>query len=418
MKNTIQYYILAFLCCFVSIKITSQGMVALPNGGCGRLLATNTSSRSDGGFLCFRLGKEAINPTSMTDTDVNSFGSLKPGTGAGLFCNMFIGVGTNGTAFKANKPVYIDFASDGFNFNPSFNGGNFVFYKSGQEVYRTGVNGHFFFDFGDDQQRRIIKVIPTADWDEVRLAFAEVIGVGFSFSQMRVYNILSEYYIAPMTFSTQTTDKTVSVGGSTTMAAVIANTDTDETPDNITYQWQILNGGTWTNLSNNGNYNNVTTSTLAINNVPANFNNNQYRVIANSSFHTCSFQATSNVGKLFVNSLNDPGSIAADQKLCLDVNNDPAAFTQVLPAQGTGTLEFKWQSSTDNVTFVDIANAVSATYDAPPITQTTYYRRAVRSVLNGNSTNYQLSNVVTVTTKTKCNFKCIISNKMIYTKLK
>ncbi|MDR4954727.1 hypothetical protein REB14_21310 [Chryseobacterium sp. ES2] len=402
---------------FVSGKVISQEMVALPNGGCGRLLDTNTSSSSDGGFLCFRLGKEAANPNNMTDTDVNSFASLKPGTGAGLFCSMYVGVGTSGADFQANKPVYIDFASDGFNFNPSFNGGNFVFYNNGQEVYRTGINGHFFFDFGDNQERRIIKVIPTAAWDEVQLAFGEAIGIGFSFSQMRVYNILSEYYLAPMTYLSQPSDKTVAVGGSTTMTAVINNTPTDETPDNITYQWQVLIGSTWTDLANGSNYANVTSSTLSINNAPAGFHNNQYRVVANSSFHTCSFQAISTVGRLFVNSVNSPGTIAVDQTVCMDISNDPAAFGQTAAAQVSGAAEYQWQSSTDNITFSNITNATSATYDAPPITQTTYYRRGVRSVLNGNTTAYQYSNVVKVTVKQSCLIKCIITNRMIYTTL-
>ncbi len=413
--NSILRYALIVLCLFVSNRMISQEMVSLPNGGCGRLLDTNTSSANDGGFLCFRVGKEASNPNNMTDIDVNSFASLKPGTGAGFFCSMHVGVGTTGADFQANKPVYIDFASDGFNFNPSFNGGNFVFYNNGQEVYRTGVNGHFFFDFGDNQERRIIKVIPTAAWDEVRLTFAEVIGVGFSFSQMRVYNILSEYYIGPMVYQSQPSDKTVSAGASTTMTAVINNTD--EIPDNITYQWQVLNGSTWTNLSNNANYSNVTSSTLNINNIPANFNNNQYRVVANSSFHTCSYQTISNIGRLFVNAVNNPGTIAADQTVCMDISNDPAAFSQTVAAQVSGSAEYQWQRSTDNITFTNITNATSATYDAPPVTQTTYYRRGVRSVLNGNTTSYQYSNVVTVTFKQNCLIKCIITNRMIYTKL-
>lgn len=404
------------LCFLVSNKMLSQEMVSLPNGGCGRLLDTNTSSANNGGFLCFRLGKEAANPANMTDTDVNSFASLKPGTGAGLFCSMHVGVGTTGADFPANKPVYIDFASDGFNFNPSFNGGNFVFYNNGQEVYRTGVNGHFFFDFGDNQERRIIKVIPTVAWDEVRLAFGEAIGIGFSFSQMRVYNILSEYYIDPMTYLSQPSDKTVPVGGSTTMTAVISNTDIDETPANVTYQWQILNGSTWTDLANGANYSNVTSSTLTINNVPVGFNNNQYRVVANSSFYTCAFQATSNVGRLFVNAVNNPGIIGTDQAVCLDINPDPAAFTVTTAAQVTGNAEYQWQSSTDNVTFTNVTNATAVTYDAPAVAQTTYYRRGVRSTLNGNVTAYQYSNVVKVTLKKSCLIKCIITNRMITAK--
>ena len=414
--NSMLRYILIALCLFVSDKMISQEMVSLPNGGCGRLLDTNTSSASNGGILCFRFGKEAINPGNMTDIDVNSFASLKPGTGVGAFCSMYIGVGTTRAAFPA-KPVYIDFASDGFNLNPSFNAGNFVFYNNKKEVYRTGINGHFFFDFGDNKERRIIKVEPTAAWNEVRLEFGELIGVGFSFSQMRVYNILSEYYIDPMTYLSQPSDRTVAVGESTSMTAVIKNTDTDETPDNITYQWQVLNGAVWTDLTNDTHYKNVTSSTLTINNVPGEFSNNQYRVVAQSSFHTCSFQAISNVGKLFVNGVDNSGTIGTDQVVCQDINSNPDVLTEIVTAQVTGSASYQWQSSTDNITFVDIANATSASYGAPAITQTTYYRRGVKSTLNGNVTRYQYSNTVKITLKKNCLIKCITSNRMISTRL-
>lgn len=416
--NSILHYVFTTVCFMVSIPLFSQELVVLPNGGCGRLLDTNTSSSDDGGLLCIRLGKEAINPENMTDTDVSSYASLKPGTGAGAFCSMSVGVGTTGADFQANKPVYIDFASDGFNLYASFNAGKFVFYNNGQEVYATGINEHFLLDLGDNQQRRIIKVIPPAAWDEVRLVFDEILGAGLVFSQIRVYNILSEYYLAPMTYLSQPTDKTVAAGGSATMSAVINNTTADETPDNITYQWQIFSGSTWTDLMNGTNYNNVNSSTLAIINAPVSFNNNQYRVVANSSFYTCSFQETSTVGRLFVNSVDVPGTIAADQTVCMDISNDPASFTQITGEVISGLAQYQWQSSTDNMTFTDIMNATSATYDAPAVMQTTYYRRGVRSVLNGNITAYQYSNIVKVLLKQICQINGIVTNRVICVKMK
>lgn len=418
--NSILRYAFVALCLLVSNKVMSQEMVSLPMGGCGRLLDTNTSSQY-ANFIsffppCLKVGAVATNASNMTDIDVNSYASLKPGIGAGI-CPIYVGVGTTGSDFPANKPVYIDFSSEGFNFNASFNDASFKFYNNGQEVYSTPVGGHFFFDFGDSQPRKIIKIMPTAAWDEVRLAYSDF-GIGFTFNEMKVYNILSEYYIDPMTYLSQPSDKTVPVGGSTTMTAVISNTDIDETPANVTYQWQVLNGSTWTDLVNGSNYSNVTSSTLNINNVPAGFNNNQYRVVAKSSFYTCSFQANSNTGRLFVNAVNNPGTVGTDQTVCLDINNgDPAAFTETAVAQVTGVASYQWQSSTDNITFVDIASATSAAYDAPAITQTTYYRRGVRSTLNGNVTGYQYGNVVKVTLKKSCLIKCIISNRMIATKL-
>lgn len=417
--NSILRYVLIMLCFLESNIVFSQEMVSLPMGGCGRLLDTNTSGQ-DANFItfippCLKVGAVAANASNMTDIDVNSYASLKPGIGAGI-CPIYIGVGTTGSDFPANKPVYIDFSSEGFNFNASFNDASFRFFNNGREVYSTPVGGHFFFDFGDSQSRKIIKVMPTVAWDEIRLSYSDF-GIGFTFNEMRVYNVLSEYYIDPMTYLSQPSDRTVPVGGSTTMTAVISNTDIDETPANVTYQWQILNGATWTNLTNGGNYSNVTTSTLTISNIPAGFNNNQYRVVAKSSFYTCSFQANSNVGRLFVNAVNDPGTIGTDQTVCLDINADPAAFTVTVAAQVTGTVEYQWQSSADNIVFTNIINATSAVYDAPAVTQTTYYRRGVRSTLNGDITAYQYSNVVKVTLKKSCLIKCIISNRMIFTKL-
>ncbi|WP_353145309.1 hypothetical protein [Chryseobacterium sp.] len=419
--NSILHYVLTALCFFVSDKMMAQEMVSLPMGGCGRLLDTNTSTQKATAFVlfppCARLGVEASNPQYMTDTDVNSYGVMKPGTGVGFCGATYIGVGTTGNDFPANKPIYFDFASEGFNFNASINSTNFVFYNNGTEVYSTPVGGHFFFDFGTSEPRKIIKIIPPVAWDEVRLSYSDI-GIGFTFNDSRIYNILSEYYTGMKFIDTQQpTDKTVVAGGSATMTGVIENTSTDETPENITYQWQVLNGGVWTDLSNNANYSNVTSSTLNISNIPAGFHNNQYRVVAKSSFYTCSFQAISNVGRLFVSAVNNPGTIAADQTLCMDINNDPAVFTQTTAAQVTGTAEFQWQSSADNSTFVNITNATSATYDAPPVTQTTYYRRGVRSTLNGNTTAYQYSNVVKVTIKPSCLIRCITTNRMIYTKL-
>ncbi|SHL04543.1 hypothetical protein SAMN05444407_10250 [Chryseobacterium contaminans] len=416
--NSILRYALIMLFFLVSGKMLSQEMVSLPMGGCGRLLDTNTSAQYANfiSFLppCAKIGAVAVNASNMTDIDVNSYASLKPGIGAGI-CPIYVGVGTTGSDFPANKPVYIDFSSEGFNFNASFNDASFRFYNNGNEVYSTPVGGHFFFDFGDSQSRKIIKVMPNVAWDEIRLSYSDF-GIGFTFNEMRVYNVLSEYYIDPMTYLSQPSDRTVPVGGSTTMTAVISNTDIDETPANVTYQWQILNGSTWTDLANGANYSNVTGSTLNINNIPAGFNNNQYRVVAKSSFYTCSFQANSNVGRLFVNAVNNPGTIGTDQTVCLDINADPAAFTVTAAAQVTGNAEYQWQSSTDNVTFTNITNATAATYDAPAVAQTTYYRRGVRSTLNGNVTAYQYSNVVKVTLKKSCLIKCIITNRMITAK--
>jgi trimeric autotransporter adhesin len=98
-------------------------------------------------------------------------------------------------------------------------------------------------------------------------------------------------------------------------------------------------------------------------------------------------------GTIHVNGVTG-GTIGADQSICSAGN--PAAFTVTIPATGTGTLSFQWQSSTDNTNFTDISGATSSTYDAPNgLTTTSFYRRITTSTLNGVECS-AFSNSVTV----------------------
>jgi hypothetical protein len=74
---------------------------------------------------------------------------------------------------------------------------------------------------------------------------------------------------------------------------------------------------------------------------------------------------------------NYAGTIAAEQS-GFGPSFNPAAFTSNVAASGQfGTLEYKWQSSTNGYVtgFSDIASSNTVTYDAGPLTQTTYFRR-------------------------------------------
>ncbi|MBS0028708.1 gliding motility-associated C-terminal domain-containing protein [Chitinophaga sp. 22321] len=103
-----------------------------------------------------------------------------------------------------------------------------------------------------------------------------------------------------------------------------------------------------------------------------------YRRIVNSG--SCS--DTSAAIMITVNPLLLPGVIAGNQTFC--GNGDPVAFTQTTPATGgSGTYTYRWQSSVNNNTFNDIAGATLVTYDAPAVSQTTYFRRIVSSTGSG-----------------------------------
>ncbi|OWY24595.1 T9SS C-terminal target domain-containing protein [Sphingobacteriales bacterium UPWRP_1] len=74
---------------------------------------------------------------------------------------------------------------------------------------------------------------------------------------------------------------------------------------------------------------------------------------------------------------------------------DPSNIVQTAAASGgSGTLEYKWQQSTNGTTWTDISGATGMTYDPGVITQTTQYRRCVK---RSNCTVWLNSNVVVKT---------------------
>ncbi len=73
------------------------------------------------------------------------------------------------------------------------------------------------------------------------------------------------------------------------------------------------------------------------------------------------------------------GVIANSQAFCGSFN--PAAMTSTsLPTGNTGTLQYQWQSSTDNISFTDLAvgTYTATTYDPTTITTSTWYRRQAK----------------------------------------
>ena len=92
------------------------------------------------------------------------------------------------------------------------------------------------------------------------------------------------------------------------------------------------------------------------------------------------------------------GTIAAAQNGTTPFN--PAAFTSSAAASGqTGTLEYKWQSSTtrNSAGFADIASSNAATYDAGALTVTTWFKRLARVSCSADWTGAVESNVIEVT---------------------
>lgn len=67
--------------------------------------------------------------------------------------------------------------------------------------------------------------------------------------------------------------------------------------------------------------------------------------------------------------------------------------TATLSGGGVGGFTYQWQRSTDNISFTDIVNANASTYNPGVLTQTTYFKRIVRSGACAQSE----SNVIAIT---------------------
>ncbi|WP_162946654.1 Ig-like domain-containing protein [Chitinophaga barathri] len=151
-----------------------------------------------------------------------------------------------------------------------------------------------------------------------------------------------------------------------------------------TYQWQS------SATSTSSGFTDIATATAATYDAPLLTQTTYYRRITRSGNCT---EAIGNVLTVTVNPLLTAGTIGAGQTFC--AGGDPAPFTQLTPATGgNGTYSYQWQSSTTSASagFADMANATGVTFDAPAITQSTWYRRIVRS----DNCPEVISNVVNV----------------------
>jgi hypothetical protein len=77
------------------------------------------------------------------------------------------------------------------------------------------------------------------------------------------------------------------------------------------------------------------------------------------------------------------GSIGSPQTICSGVA--PAELTSGTAASGgTGSISYRWQSGTDNISFTDIPGAIHASYQPLALTATTYYRRVASTTADGD----------------------------------
>ena len=167
-------------------------------------------------------------------------------------------------------------------------------------------------------------------------------------------------------------------------AAITGSIPTGGDDVNYAYQWQLSTDGiAFSNISG------ATAQNYAPGAVTATM---YYRRLTTSG--TCTVPILSNVVNLQVQPAlsNDVITPPAVVNFCTAM--DPAIINGNTPNGGNGTYSYQWQSSADNIVFVDIAGATAQNYDPPLITATTYYRRIV---VSGACTTPMASNLVTIT---------------------
>jgi hypothetical protein len=161
----------------------------------------------------------------------------------------------------------------------------------------------------------------------------------------------------------------------------------------LTYQWQQSPDGiaAFTNIVNNGVYNNATTANLLL--YPTTSMNGYYfRCIVSG---TCAPSITTSNAILTIYNTITANTVATAQEICGGAT--PATLTGSIPNGGTGTYTYQWYSSIDNTTFTALSGSTSQNYSPGPLNQNTwYYRIAMSPSTGGCGTNTSSTLLITV----------------------
>jgi len=139
-----------------------------------------------------------------------------------------------------------------------------------------------------------------------------------------------------------TTVRTVSPGVATTF--FVSTTGTG-----LSYQWQVSidNGATWNDVADDGNYDNVTTNTLAVHDIDLSFDGYKYRALVSAASPCTALTPV-------IATLNVASTGFVDQPVDATVCNTGTA-SYFVTTSGDAPFFVQWQMSTDNgATFFDI----------------------------------------------------------------
>lgn len=192
-------------------------------------------------------------------------------------------------------------------------------------------------------------------------------------------NIITVTVVADPSVSVAIDRPTICVGGTANLTATVSN-GTGTT----TYQWQYLVGSTWTNVPSAGTNPTYTATGTAAGSV-------SYRINITQTGTGCNA----------ISSSTTILTVVADPSVSVAVNNSSVCVggTATLTAtvsNGTGTTTYQWQSSTDLLSWSNIAGATSSTYSAPTgAVSVIYYRVTINQT--GSDCVAAPSNAVSVT---------------------
>jgi hypothetical protein len=140
-----------------------------------------------------------------------------------------------------------------------------------------------------------------------------------------------------------------------------------------TYQWQSSNDGT--------TFTDIVGATGLDYQPEALTDTTFYRLIQSSS-HDYADKAT-NIVTIYIYPEFEVGRISGDQTVCYNTSPDLIIGTE--PTGGNLPYSYQWQQSSDGVNFTDIAGAIDLSYQAPAITEKTYFRQIQTSASNCGS---------------------------------
>jgi uncharacterized repeat protein (TIGR01451 family) len=184
----------------------------------------------------------------------------------------------------------------------------------------------------------------------------------------------------PPSITTQPQSQTACAGSS----VMFSVTATGTAP--LSYQWQKLINGTWTNISG------ATSSTYSINSVTT-ADAGSYRIVVSNA---CG-EATSNAATLTVNTAPSITQHPQSQTVCA---GSSVSFS--VGASGTAPLSYQWQKLI-NGNWTNISGATSSTYSIDPVT--TDDAGSYRVVVS-NACGEATSNAATLTVNTAPSITC------------